>query len=51
MFSGSGGINKLVADKVLVAVGRRSYTQGLGMENIGIKLDEKGKIRVRSPDY
>ncbi len=33
-------------DYCLVAIGRRPYTQGLGLENIGIALDEKGRIPV-----
>lgn len=34
------------ADKVLVAVGRRPYTQGLGLEAAGVALDDAGRIRV-----
>jgi dihydrolipoamide dehydrogenase len=34
------------ADKVLVAVGRRPYTDGLGLEKAGVALDEKGRVRV-----
>ncbi len=34
------------ADVVLVSVGRRPYTDNLGLENAGIKLDERGKISV-----
>jgi dihydrolipoamide dehydrogenase len=34
------------ADKVLVAVGRRPFTDGLGLERIGVALDERGRIRV-----
>ena len=33
-------------DKVLVAVGRKPYTDGLGLEKAGITLDEKGRIPV-----
>lgn len=32
------------ADKIIVCVGRKTYTQGLGLENIGLKLDEKGRV-------
>jgi dihydrolipoamide dehydrogenase len=32
------------ADKVLVSVGRRPYTDGLGLEKVGVKLDEKKRI-------
>lgn len=34
------------ADKVLVAVGRRPYTDGLGLENAGVKTDDKGRVEV-----
>lgn len=34
------------ADVVLVAIGRRPYTEGLGLENAGIALDERGRIPV-----
>ncbi|MGD9764598.1 MAG: dihydrolipoyl dehydrogenase [Candidatus Binatia bacterium] len=33
-------------DVLLVAVGRRPYTDGLGLETIGIELDERGRIPV-----
>ena len=34
------------ADKVLVAVGRRPYTDGLNLEAAGVELDEKKRIKV-----
>jgi dihydrolipoamide dehydrogenase len=40
------GVQMLDADKVLVAVGRRPYTEGLELDNAGLKLDEKGFIPV-----
>lgn len=33
-------------DYCLVAVGRKPYTEGLGLEKIGIKTDERGRIIV-----
>ncbi len=33
-------------DVVLVAVGRRAYCDGLGLETIGVTLDERGRIPV-----
>lgn len=30
----------------MVAIGRRPYTTNLGVENVGIKLDEKGRVPV-----
>jgi dihydrolipoamide dehydrogenase len=34
------------ADVVLVAVGRKPYTEGLGLEVAGIKTDNRGRIEV-----
>jgi dihydrolipoamide dehydrogenase len=34
------------ADKVLVAVGRRPYTDALGLDKAGVTLDEKGRVKV-----
>ena len=33
-------------DICLVSVGRRPYTEGLGLENIGLEVNEQGKIEV-----
>lgn len=33
-------------DYVLVSVGRRPYTEGLGLENAGVELDERGRVKV-----
>jgi len=35
-----------MCDVVLVAVGRRPYTEGLGLEDVGITLDERGRVPV-----
>ena len=37
---------KFSGDYCLVAVGRRPYTEGLGLENIGVKVNEKGQIEI-----
>jgi dihydrolipoamide dehydrogenase len=34
------------ADYCLVSVGRKPYTDGLGLENAGVKLDPRGKVEV-----
>ena len=34
------------ADKTLIAVGRKPYTEGLNLQKIGIKKDDKGRIKV-----
>jgi len=40
------GGEPLRCDRVLLAVGRLPYTEGLGLESVGIELDEKGRIPV-----
>uniref|UniRef100_A0A8D8TMZ4 Dihydrolipoyl dehydrogenase n=1 Tax=Cacopsylla melanoneura TaxID=428564 RepID=A0A8D8TMZ4_9HEMI len=39
---------ELSCDALLVCVGRRPYTQNLGLEEIGIERDEKGRVPVNS---
>lgn len=34
------------ADYCLVAIGRRAYTDNLGLENVGITTDDRGRIEV-----
>jgi dihydrolipoamide dehydrogenase len=36
----------LKADYCLVSVGRHAYTENLGLENIGVSTDERGRIEV-----
>ncbi len=36
----------LEVDKVLVSVGRKPYTEGLNLEKVGVKKDDKGRIEV-----
>ncbi|MGB0836485.1 MAG: dihydrolipoyl dehydrogenase [Flavobacteriaceae bacterium] len=41
--------NELVSfegDYVLVSVGRKAYTEGLGLENIGVKTNERGQVET-----
>ncbi len=45
--SGKSGESEILkADVVLVAIGRIPYTQGLGLEQLGVAMDEKGFIQV-----
>ena len=37
---------KLTADYTLVSIGRRPNTDGLGAENIGLQLDDRGRIEI-----
>jgi dihydrolipoamide dehydrogenase len=40
------GLDPIRCDRVLLAVGRVPNTDGLGLENVGLKCDEKGRIPV-----
>lgn len=37
---------KIVADKLLVAVGRKPYTDNLNLDLVGVKLTDRGRIQV-----
>src|SRR5947207_1484743 len=37
---------KFGADKVLVSVGRKPFSEGLGAEKVGVEFDEKKRIKV-----
>ncbi|HCX23529.1 MAG: dihydrolipoyl dehydrogenase [Flammeovirgaceae bacterium] len=37
---------ELKGDYCLVSIGRKPYTEGLGLENVGIKTTERGQIEV-----
>jgi dihydrolipoamide dehydrogenase len=41
-----GAAETLEADIVLVAVGRRPYTDGLGLKEAGVALDDKGRVAI-----
>jgi len=45
-FNAGAGSEEVDCDKVLVAVGRRPLTAGLGLAELGVKFDEKGKVVV-----
>ncbi len=41
-----GELVEFKGDYCLVSVGRKAYTEGLGLENIGLKTDERGRIET-----
>lgn len=45
-FEQDGKAQKEEFDKLIVAVGRKPYTQGLGFEAAGVTLDERGFVKV-----
>ena len=36
----------VTADRVLLSTGRHAYTEGLGLENVGVETDDRGRIQV-----
>ena len=44
--AGGGKSETMEADVVLVSIGRVPYTEGLGLKEAGVALDEKGRIKV-----
>jgi len=44
--SKGGNAATLKAEVVLVSIGRRPYTEGLGLEALGVKVDNRGFIQV-----
>ncbi|MEI6209890.1 MAG: dihydrolipoyl dehydrogenase [Desulfuromonadales bacterium] len=45
-FDAGTGSEEIDCDKLLVAVGRRPLTAGLGLEGLGVKLDERGRVVI-----
>ena len=43
-----GAPETLTADVVLVSIGRRAFTQGLGLAEAGVALDDRGRVIVDS---
>jgi len=43
---GEGKAETVEADTVLVAIGRVPYTEGLGLEQVGVERDKRGRVSV-----
>jgi dihydrolipoamide dehydrogenase len=43
---GEGKAETIEADVVLVSTGRVPYTEGLGLKELGVKMDERGRVVV-----
>lgn len=41
-----GEAEQVQADVVLVAIGRKPYTEGLGLQEVGVALDERGRVAI-----
>ncbi|KGF67203.1 dihydrolipoamide dehydrogenase [Hoeflea sp. BAL378] len=41
-----GDAQSIDADVVLIATGRKPFTEGLGLEDAGVVLDERGRVRT-----
>jgi dihydrolipoamide dehydrogenase len=44
--AGGGAAQAIEADVVLVAIGRVPYTEGLGLETVGVQKDNRGRVIV-----
>jgi dihydrolipoyl dehydrogenase len=44
--AGGGAVEMIEADVVLVAIGRVPYTEGLGLEAVGVNKDNRGRVVV-----
>jgi dihydrolipoamide dehydrogenase len=43
----SGGeASEIETDVVLLAIGRKPFTEGLGLDKVGVALDERGRVRT-----
>jgi dihydrolipoamide dehydrogenase len=34
-----------------VSIGRRPYTEGLGLEKVGVQTDNKGRVKINGHDF
>ncbi len=41
-----GAAETIEADIVLLSIGRRPYTEGLGLKEVGLALDDRGRVEV-----
>ena len=41
-----GAADAIECDKVLVSIGRRPFTEGLGLAEAGVELDERGRVKT-----
>jgi dihydrolipoamide dehydrogenase len=44
--AGGGAAETIETDVVLVAIGRVPYTEGLGLETVGVRTDNRGRVLV-----
>lgn len=41
-----GKQDSMECDVLLVCIGRRPFTDGLGLDSVGVSLDERGRVSV-----
>lgn len=41
-----GDSEEITCDSVLVAIGRKPHTEGLGLDKVGVELDERGRVHT-----
>ena len=47
-YENAEGTGSVVAEKILMSVGRRPVTKGFGLENLGLVLTERGNVAVNN---
>jgi dihydrolipoamide dehydrogenase len=45
-FEGPNGEERLIVDQVVISIGRRPRSEGIGLEEAGVKIDERGFVVV-----
>eukprot|EP01135_Chromosphaera_perkinsii_P009444 Nk52_evm2s1762 gene=Nk52_evmTU2s1762 len=43
-----GKAEELSCDALLVSIGRRPYTENLGLDKVGVKMDNRGRVEINS---
>ncbi|PLX37917.1 MAG: dihydrolipoyl dehydrogenase [Hyphomicrobiales bacterium] len=44
--AGEAAAETIEADVALIAIGRRPHTDNLGLENVGVELDDRGRVKT-----
>ena len=45
-YEGPNGEERLIVDQVVISIGRRPRSEGIGLEEAGVKIDERGFVLV-----
>jgi len=48
VLSGPKGEEAFTTDIVLLSIGRKPFTSGLNLENVGLKLNDRGQVPINA---